>query len=220
MLLKETILKYNAFIFDFDGVIADSLSIKAEAFEALFSQWGPAAAREIKKHHLAHGGISRYEKFKYYYRTYAGREVTAQESADLDRRYADLVVSRVIKASLIPGVLEFLGSIKRSGKPSFVVSATPQKEINHIVEARGLNKFFDLVLGSPAAKRDNVNFLLKEKKLKRDRTVYFGDAKSDHEAASLCGVDFIGVIAGQDSELKSIPGILWINDFCDGSLNV
>jgi beta-phosphoglucomutase-like phosphatase (HAD superfamily) len=218
--LIEIISKYKAFIFDFDGVIVDSLTIKAEAFAELFLSWGPEAAQEIKRHHLANGGVSRYEKFKQYFRAFKSREITAQESADLDHRYADLVVKKVIGAPLIPGVSAFLGSIKELGKPCFVVSATPLKEIEYIVEMREMNKFFDLVLGSPVSKNDNVRRLLDEKKLKGADLVYFGDAKSDYEAASNGGVDFIGVISTPESELKKVPGISWIKDFSDGNLNV
>ena len=213
MRLKEITLKYGAFIFDFDGVIVDSVAIKTEAFGELFQQWGPEAVGKIKEYHLANGGVSRYEKFKYYYRTFARREITAEESAQLDHRYGELVVNKVIQADLIPGVMPFLEDIKRSGKRSFVVSATPQKEVRHIVQKREMDKFFEDVLGSPASKKENVSRLLKEKGLTGREVVYFGDAKSDYEAALSCGVDFWGIIAAQYSELSTVSGIERIKNF-------
>ncbi|MBF0489153.1 MAG: HAD family hydrolase [Candidatus Omnitrophica bacterium] len=213
MKLNELVSKYKAFIFDFDGVIVDSIEIKSEAFAQLFVDLGPEVMEKVKAYHLSHGGVSRYEKFKYYYRTFRGREITAEESADLDQQYSDLVVRKVIEADAIPGVMDFLSLIKASGKFCCVVSATPQDEIRYIVKERKLSSFFVEVLGSPRSKKENVGIIIDKNGLVAQETVYFGDAKSDYEAAKAYGVSFIGVTYSFDGELRDIEGIKKIKDF-------
>jgi len=211
--INGLVIKYEAFIFDFDGVIVDSLAIKAEAFGLLFADLGTEVMKRVKEHHLNNGGVSRYEKFQYYFQEYRGREITTQESAALDQQYSDLVVRKVIEAKTIPGVMEFLTLIKASGKFCCVVSATPQKEIRHIVEERKMSGFFAEVLGSPRSKNENVGILFERNKLVAQMTIYFGDAKSDYEAAKSYGLNFIGIAAAQGGELNAVKGIQLIQNF-------
>ena len=57
----------KAILFDFDGVIVDSVDIKTIAFKELFSAF-PEHSREIERYHLDHLGVSRYQKFEWIYR--------------------------------------------------------------------------------------------------------------------------------------------------------
>ena len=59
-------------IFDFDGVIVQSLEAKSEAFRMLYNEYGNDIAKKVVKHHQKNGGISRYEKFKHYHKKYLG----------------------------------------------------------------------------------------------------------------------------------------------------
>ena len=53
----------KAIIFDFDGVLVESLDIKTRAFAKLFGPEGPDMAKRVVDYHLQNGGVSRYEKF-------------------------------------------------------------------------------------------------------------------------------------------------------------
>ena len=61
----EVLKDKNIFI-DFDGVIKESLDIKADAFESLFSKFGNDISQKIRKHHDKNSGISRFEKIPLY----------------------------------------------------------------------------------------------------------------------------------------------------------
>ena len=52
--------------FDFDGVIKDSVRVKSEAFEKLFSSFGDKASKKVRRHHESNGGMSRFEKIPIY----------------------------------------------------------------------------------------------------------------------------------------------------------
>ena len=56
--------QYRAYIFDFDGVIKDSVRVKSDAFVLLYASEGEEFQKRVEEYHLAHGGISRYEKFR------------------------------------------------------------------------------------------------------------------------------------------------------------
>ena len=67
--IKPAIDSYEVFFFDFDGVIVDSLDIKSQAFGELFKDYGEDVVKKVMDYHLNEGwAMSRYEKFKYYYK--------------------------------------------------------------------------------------------------------------------------------------------------------
>ena len=62
--------KKKYFIFDYDGVIVDSVDIKTEAFVNLYKEYGKNIQLKIKKFHIKNGGISRKDKIKYFHKNY------------------------------------------------------------------------------------------------------------------------------------------------------
>ena len=63
----------KAIIFDFDGVILDSVDVKTKAFKQMYSIYGDDVMRKVVDYHLLNGGISRYEKFKYFHENFLNR---------------------------------------------------------------------------------------------------------------------------------------------------
>ena len=53
--------------FDFDGVILDSVDVKTKAFGKMFEAYGSDVQKEVVQYHLENCGVSRFEKFRYYY---------------------------------------------------------------------------------------------------------------------------------------------------------
>ena len=60
----DTIQSKKLFIFDFDGVIVDSVDIKTEAFGEIYSNYGSSITEKVKNYHIENGGLSRYEKIR------------------------------------------------------------------------------------------------------------------------------------------------------------
>ena len=58
---QKFISAYKNFVFDFDGVIKNSVSVKGEAFADIFSK-SEATKKLIINHHNSNGGVSRFEK--------------------------------------------------------------------------------------------------------------------------------------------------------------
>ncbi len=199
----------NLLIFDFDGVLVDSVNIKTEAFAALFEPFGPEIREKVVNHHQLNGGMSRYEKFTYYYETFMGQKLAPKVHADLNTRFSQLVKDRVLSAAEIPGAGPFL-SHYASGKACFVCSATPETELRDIVDGRGLARFFAGVYGSPSSKADIIARILRERGAEPAAAVFFGDAINDLVAAQSCGVDFVGIGHGwhRDQDCDTFIGTL------------
>ena len=60
------IAKYDFYIFDCDGVILDSNNLKSRAYAEALTAEPLELVLEFVEYHKENGGISRYEKFKYY----------------------------------------------------------------------------------------------------------------------------------------------------------
>ncbi len=60
-------MKYQAFFFDFDGILADSVEVKTRAFAKLFESYGPEIQARVVEHHRKNGGMTRKDKFRHYY---------------------------------------------------------------------------------------------------------------------------------------------------------
>ena len=206
-------MHYQAFFFDFDGVLADSVEVKTRAFAKLFEPYGPEVVSKVVAHHRHHGGMTRVDKFRHYYHEYLGKSLRTEEMTDLCRRFSELVVDEVVAAPEIKGAEEFLQRWCRR-LACFVISATPHEEIKEIVKRRGMEQYFKEVLGAPVDKRRNLEILLEKYNLNPSRCFFFGDAESDYLAAHICGVEFFGIVQGENAPLlRAQPQVNWTKNF-------
>lgn len=178
----------KAVIFDFDGVIVESARIKTEAFRKLFSKW-PDKVDDIVSYHIKNMGISRYNKFKYFYENILKEPYSEEIGLELGKQFSELVLE-IKKAPLVKGTKVFLEETYHN-RLLFIASGTPQKELDEIVSFRGLAKYFKAVCGTPATKTEIIKYILKEYELEKDQVVFVGDAESDRRASEDVGSHFI-----------------------------
>jgi len=176
--------------FDFDGVLVESVDIKTRAYASLFEDKGPEVVRQVIDYHLAHSGISRFEKFRTIHSDILKQKLSDKRFQFLCDRFSKIVVDAVVAAPWVAGAREFLERNFR-GYRMFVVSGTPESELREIVERRGMTRFFEAVRGSP---KDKVTLLAEvenDLNLVREKTVYVGDAKTDWDASRALGLTFL-----------------------------
>ena len=188
----------KAIIFDFDGVIVESVQVKTDAFAEIYHPYGQDVMQKVIKHHEAHGGISRFEKFKLYHKEFLGIDLTKQKIEKMSKKFSNLVLEKVISAPYVKGSYEFI-SKHNHNYDFFISSATPKDEILKIVKARGLLKFFKGVYGSPKKKDEHVQQILNRKNYKEYEVVFIGDAHSDRNAAKVNNIEFIARIQSKES---------------------
>lgn len=182
---------YNNIIFDFDGVMVDSNHIRIEGFRTLYATEAGEVPETFMQYARMNGGLSRYRKIQYYYEHIQQRQVAP---ADIERdaqRYSYIVAGAVANAPEIPGAVAFLESNKHRCHFG-LVSASDQSELREICRQRGVDRYFDAILGSPEEKSANIDNLLRDLAWSRGSTVYVGDSVNDREAAGVAGIDFIG----------------------------
>ena len=183
--------KIKAIIFDYDGVIAESVNVKTEAFAELYKPYGTDIVQKVIKHHEANGGVSRYEKFKIYHKKYLIEDIDQLKVDELANKFSNLVLQKVIDSPYVAGVYDFISSNYQ--KYDFHISTgTPSDEIETILKKKSLRIFFNEVYGSPEKKDSHVKKILKIHGYKNSEVVFIGDALSDRDAAKNNDIYFIG----------------------------
>ena len=177
-------------VLDFDGVIVESTDIKTEAFRRLFSRY-PEHVDEIVEYHKKHMGVSRYEKFSYIFKNILKRPLSEEKKAELGRDFSALVVEEIKRCPLVPGAQDFLEKYSKKVK-LFIASSTPEEELRHLVEARGLQKYFQGAYGAPSKKSEIAARLVKKEGVKKEETLLVGDSAVDLAEAEKAGILFVG----------------------------
>ena len=177
------LLKEKPILFwDFDGVIKDSVPVKSKGYEKLFLPYGREILNRVNQHHQDHGGVSRYEKIPLYL-GWAGQSTSPGQVQDYCDRYSMLVRQAVIDSPWVPGVHEYLRS-NYSSQCFILMTGTPQKEIEEIIEALDLNQCFREVYGAPKTKAAVIRDSLNRFHYLPKQALVIGDSRTDFEAAA------------------------------------
>ena len=179
---------YSAYIFDFDGVIKDSVRVKSEAFVQLYEKEGTAFQKRVEEYHLTNGGISRYVKFKVW-NEWLARSTSEDAIEELAKNFAQLVINNVVASPFVNGAMEAL-KLASGNALTFLATGTPDDEINMILGQLGLAELFREVHGSSRKKTTIVNDILKRFHLESPEVLFIGDAQTDYQAALENKIDF------------------------------
>ena len=205
-------MKYKNIIFDFDGVLAESLHIKTNAFYKLYEKFGREIAQKVINHHKANGGMSRYEKFPYYHKKFLNKDISESEISHLSDNFSKIVVDAVVDVEEVKGARWFLEKYFKKCN-YWIVSATPTVEMIDIASKRGIAEFFNEIYGSPSDKKEVTKKILKENNLAINETVFLGDAKSDFEAAKSNNIDFILRSTNENKNLFRNENMVRFSDY-------
>jgi phosphoglycolate phosphatase-like HAD superfamily hydrolase len=199
--------RYKGIIFDFDGVILESVHLKARAFRRLFDAY-PQHQDRIVQLHLQQGGLSRYEKFRRIYADFLHLPLSDEEMVRLDTAFSALVAEEMKTCPFVPGARDFIQR-RVAECPLFVASGTPQGELRGDVATRGLAPFFVGVYGSPPRKPEIIETVLQQVGAMPSELLFIGDSMPDYEAAAATGVAFAGrVPAGEPNPFPPGPLVL------------
>ncbi len=204
----------KAIIFDFDGVLVESVDVKTRAFARMFEEEGEEVVRGVTDYHLKNGGVSRVRKFKYYYDEILKRSLSEEKLADLCDTFSRLVIDEVINSPYVKGAQEFLDKFY-SKLDFYVASGTPEEELREIVISRGMNIYFKGVYGSPAQKGDISRMILGQNGYNTKEVVFIGDSITDLKGAQDSGVRFIGRVTDSVDASFEGMGIKVIKDLSD-----
>jgi len=187
-------------IFDWDGVIVDS----SRAHEAAWELLGLEAGRTLPAGHFKRSFGRKNDEI---IPQILGWSVSAAEIVRLGRRKEELYrqVLREQGVAPLPGVREFLATLKSAGIPCAVGSSTERLNIDTIMAGIGLGEYFNTIVSADDTTRgkpDPQVFLLGAQRLVVPPThcVVFEDAFAGLEAARAGGMKAIGVATTHPAE--------------------
>jgi len=183
---------YDLYIFDCDGVILDSNQLKIQAMkQALYECVGEHnKLNECLEYFKKNFGTSRFNHVNIFVSEIL--ELPEIERLNVYNKilscYSQQCKVLYLTAKLTPGVLEFIQGL--SGN-KYIASGSEQSELIEVFRKRGLNIYFENILGSPESKTNLVSNIIKDKPY---NAVMFGDAISDMNAALDNNIDFIAYL--------------------------
>ena len=207
---------YDYAVFDCDGVILDSNRLKTEAFARALEGDSEKYVDKMIAYHKANGGVSRYKKFRYYFQEINPHEDVEKNAKKAISRFAEIVYEGLMKCDYITGAVDFIKDVKEKGLSLFVVSGSDGEELREVFNKRKIDSLFSAIYGSPPTKTENMK-KVKSQVGAQTKGIFFGDSRSDLEAAEKFGLDFIfvkGVSEWREGDrLTRIKGFLTIKDF-------
>jgi phosphoglycolate phosphatase-like HAD superfamily hydrolase len=184
---------YRNIIFDFDGVIIDSESVKVEAFRHVLSNYPSKLVDRLIEYHLCNGAISRFSKFRYFLEYICSESPADSKVAELSKAFSEFSMKRLCESSLINSeILECIKVAHNCGLRLFIVSGGAHEDLINICSFHGLDKYFIRIQGSPPEKSQSLSQVISEYSIDIGSTVLIGDSMNDFDAAQYCNIDFIG----------------------------
>jgi phosphoglycolate phosphatase-like HAD superfamily hydrolase len=192
-------------IFDFDGVILDSMPIKTNAFRRLVEDFGSDAADAFAAYHKANGGLSRYVKIRYFFEEIVKKPVSDETVLEYADKFSKIVTEELSKPDyLIKETMDFIASL-HGKKKLFIASGADDRELKYLCAVYGIERFFDGIYGSPTPKELLVAKILQESSCGSGEAVLIGDSINDYYAADSNKVCFLGY---NNDELRRVGGYI------------
>jgi phosphoglycolate phosphatase-like HAD superfamily hydrolase len=184
--------KYRTILWDFDGVLMDSMPVRDRGFEIVLANYPPADLERLLHYHRQNGGLSRYVKFRYFFEVIRNESITNDQILELATRFSEVMRRELVNDELlIRNSVEFVKR-EHTNFIMHVVSGSDQEELRYLCATMKLDGYFRSIHGSPKTKKDWVDELIQLHRYERSQTLLIGDSKNDWEAATHNGIDFMG----------------------------
>ncbi len=179
-------------IFDCDGVLLDSNSMKTDAFRFCLLGHPPKIVEDFIAYQIKNFGKSRRILFETFFEKFLLKETDNASIEAMVEKFGQFTSSKYLEVKETNEMRTNLERLIFLGFDLYVVSGSDQYELNEVFLKRGLAKYFKLILGSPISKFENLKSL-KSSLLKENDEVlcYVGDAANDLFAANKCNIDFV-----------------------------
>tara|TARA_E500000178_G_C16880659_1_gene688816 strand:- start:466 stop:1083 length:618 start_codon:yes stop_codon:yes gene_type:complete len=198
-------------LWDFDGVILDSMQIKGDGFVELFKNYNSKEVQILEKYHFANGGVSRFDKIKYFYNQVLKEEISEEKVIKLANTFSNIIKSKIYdKKKLINDSIKFIE--KNSIKYNFhIISGSEHIELIRLCKYLEIDKYFISINGSPTKKEVLVKTVIKDFSYNKNEVILIGDAMTDYDAAKKNDIGFYGY---NNTELKKYTNyIVKFKDF-------
>lgn len=185
-------INYSAIIWDFDGVLMDSMPVRDRGFERVLASYPSDQVQALMHYHRQNGGLSRYVKFRYFFEKIRGESVSEAQIEWLAAQFSEVMRKELIREELL--ISDTVQFVKRHYNriPMHVVSGSDHHELRYLCGALNLQPFFRSIAGSPTAKKQLVAQLILDHQYNASQLVLIGDSRNDWDAAVENQIDFMG----------------------------
>ncbi len=190
--MKSPLADCDTVIFDCDGVILQSNHLKSGSFGAVLEGHDPELVAEFVAWHKRTGGVSRFEKFVIFFRDMLGVDDWPLQTDAACKAFGLRVSEGLLHCPYVPGFEGLLAVLTAADIPLAVNTGGAEDEVREIFRKRGLADSFQIILGSPTTKRDNM-IMLREQGLIGKNSVYLRDSSLDLDLAKEFSMRFVFV---------------------------
>lgn len=184
--------KIRNIIFDFDGVIIDSMPIRTEGFKQIFRKYNIELVEELIKYHEYNAGLSRFHKIKYFYNELLKKEISEEKINEYASEFSKIMKEKLtFKDILINDTINFIES-NYTNYNFHIASGSEETELQFICSKLGIAGYFKSIKGSPIHKNDLVKAIIEEYEYVLEETILIGDSINDFEAAVVNNISFYG----------------------------
>ena len=183
------------FLFDFDGVLADSLDLYAEAVARCLERIGTPIVKTREDYLALFEGN--------FYESMAARGVDLAAFAQA----AMEIMPGIDYDAMRPfdGLIPVLDALQKDHLLA-VISSNGSRTIRRMLERFGFDPYFEEVLGSDFlfSKKDKIDYALAKYGIPPERTFYIGDTTGDIVEARAAGVRTVAVTWGWHSRERLV----------------
>lgn len=203
----EQLSKYKVILWDFDGVIMDSMPIRDLGFIKTLAHFPKEQVDSLMIYHRLNGGLSRYVKFRYFFEVIRKEAITEEEILDYASKFSKVMLELLVNRDLlIQDSVSFI--VDNYKKYDFhIVSGSDGNELNFICEELHLSQYFKSIQGSPTNKKELVKNILESYGYNLKEVCLIGDSINDKEAAESNNIGFFGY------NNKALLSDAYINNF-------
>ncbi|MDA9228124.1 HAD-IA family hydrolase [Flavobacteriales bacterium] len=170
-------------LWDFDGVILDSMKVRDWGFEEIFKDFDQELIDKLLAYHRINGGLSRYVKIRYFFEELLGQSITEERVLEYAQKFSTLMRKELTNSkNLITDTVNFIKN-NHQNYNFHIVSGSDQEELRFLNKELRIDQYFISIHGSPTPKKQLVATLLKKHDYSLVRTCLIGDSINDYEAA-------------------------------------
>ena len=179
-------------IFDFDGVILNSIPVKTEAFRKLFQEYPTKVVDDFIEFHLENGGVSRYEKIRFFFEELLSENITEEQILRLAKRYSELTKQELTDEKYL--IKDSVDYIKNNYKKynMHIASGADENDLKYICDSVNLTKYFLSINGSPTKKSQIIRNIIEQNNYQKSETIMIGDSRTDYDASKESEIEFYG----------------------------
>lgn len=211
--IKKILKNKKILVFDFDGVIVNSNSIKTKSFIKLYSN-NKNSIKKIINFHEKKTALNRFKKIEYINKNIIKKDFSRDKINEYIMNFNNISETFLKNVKYLPGLLNFLKNNKK-GNIFLINSAAPKKELVKFIRNKIIKNYFKGIYGSPQTKLQNFKEIFeKYNKYNVSHFLYFGDSASDYLIAKKYNIDFIGLNFDKMNKLKKFEKQIPVfNDF-------